>query len=270
MRKLKVGAIAVGALIAGPALAADLPVKAPLAPALAPFSWTGFYIGANAGYGWGDADTRFDPLPTAAGFIDLRPTIIDARPRGPFAGGQLGYNWQAGTLVYGIETDLQWSDIKGQRSVSPIINNAGLSFGAGSSLTTRERLDWFGTTRLRIGFTPSNQWLIYATGGVAYGELKLFANSDFRPVGTQQYPASVSTTKVGWAAGGGTEWAFTNNWSAKVEYLAFDLGNTTATASGVPGLPGGTCGGGPTAFCQVRYNWKAFEQVVRVGLNYKL
>jgi outer membrane immunogenic protein len=270
MKKLRLGIIAIGAMIVGPALAADLPLKAAPAPAMAPFSWAGFYIGVNVGYGWGDADTRFDPLPTAAGFIDLGPTIIDARPKGPFAGGQLGYNWQAGTLVWGIETDLQWSDIKGQRSESPIINNVGLPFGAGSSLSTGERLDWFGTTRLRIGFTPASQWLIYATGGVAYGGVKFLANSDFTPVGTQQYPASVNTTKVGWAAGGGVEWAIANNWSAKFEYLAFDLGHETFTANGVPGLPGGTCGGGPTAFCQVRYNWQTFEQVVRVGLNYKL
>ena len=97
------------------------------------------------------------------------------------------------------------------------------------------------------------------TGGVAYGDVSDAATTDFRPVGTTQYLAAFRHTKTGWTAGGGGEWAFAQNWSAKIEYLYIDLGNDFATVNAIPLLPP----------FQVAYTWKTQEQLVRFGVNYK-
>lgn len=269
MKNLLLGAITVLALGSAPALAADMAVKARPAPAVAAvYSWTGFYVGANVGYGWGNGDTFFNPLPTAAGFGDLLPTTLSPRPKGVLGGVQAGYNWQTGYVVFGVEADIQGTDIKGSAFQSPIIRNDGTSFGAGSFLSASEKLDWFGTVRGRLGFTPSAPLLLYVTGGLAYGDVSYTANTSFLPVGTQIYPAAFRETRFGWTAGAGLEWAFAPNWSAKVEGLWYDLGQVSVIANGVPGLPPGTCGGG-TALCQVGYSWKTEGAIARVGINYK-
>lgn len=267
MKRILGSLIAVSALTTS-ALGADMAVRArPAPPPVAVYSWTGFYIGGNVGYGWGNADTFFNPLPTAAGFFDLRPTTLSPDPKGVIGGAQIGYNWQTGAFVWGIEADIQGADIKGSAFQSPIINIAGAPFGAGSTLTASEKIDWFGTVRGRLGVTVTPQVLLYATGGLAYGDVKYTANSNFLPVGTQQYPASISDTRFGWTAGGGIEWAFAGPWSAKLEGLYYDLGTASTVANGVPGLPAGRCGG--TGFCQVGYSWKTTGEIARVGINYR-
>jgi outer membrane immunogenic protein len=270
MKRLVLTGFALATLAISPAIAADMPVKAPILKAPPPgFSWTGFYIGANVGYGWGDGDTSFTPLPTAAGFANLAPTTLSPKPAGFLGGGQVGFNWQTGMAVWGLEADLDGSGITGSVTQSPIIQNNGTSFGAGSAVTASENLKWFGTVRGRLGFTPADRWLVYATGGLAYAQVNYAANSNFIPPGTQQYPANFTQTHTGWTAGGGVEWAFANNWSAKIEGLYYDLGNVSSTANGVPGLAAGACGSGP-AFCQVGYTWKTTGEMVRGGLNFKL
>src|SRR5262249_44495862 len=144
-------------LFAGPALAADLATK-PLykaAPAVVPvFSWTGFYIGGNVGYGWGDGKTDVSPGPNAATFVNLLPQTLSAKPDGVIGGGQFGYNWQTGTWVWGLETDFQGSGVKGTVTEAPIIQNNGTAFpGAGNNITITQKLDWFGTVRGRLGTT---------------------------------------------------------------------------------------------------------------------
>jgi outer membrane immunogenic protein len=98
-----------------------------VAPAPAPtcdYSWTGFYLGVNVGYGWGNADTRFDPLPTPAIFFDLLPQSHDADPDGVIGGGQVGFNWEwSKWLILGVETDFQGSDMNGTTTVAPFLNN---------------------------------------------------------------------------------------------------------------------------------------------------
>ena len=175
--------IAIAALLglAGTASAADMarqmPVKAPAY--VAPYyNWTGFYAGINGGGGWG-----------STGNIDSSGGIF---------GGQLGYNWQSGQAVFGIETDLQWSGIDGSGTV-------GATTVSGGS-------DWFGTVRGRIGYAW-DRTLLYATGGLAYGNVNV--SSPFQ---------NVDTTKTGWALGGGVEFALAGPWTAKVEYLHIDLG----------------------------------------------
>ncbi|WP_420134767.1 outer membrane protein [Rhodopseudomonas sp.] len=245
-----------------PAVAADLPArtyKAPPPAIVAAYNWSGFYVGVNGGYGWGKGDTSYDPLPTPAAFINLAPTDVSLKPKGGLAGGQIGYNWQVGAFVGGLEADIQWADIRSDALVSPIIQNNLTPYGAGSYLATSEKIKWFGTVRGRVGFTATDTLLLYGTGGLAYGDVEYSANANFLPVGTVQYPVSFSKTKVGWVAGAGAEWAFAPSWSAKFEYLHYDLGNESTVANPVPVNPP----------FQVSYGWKTSGDLVRAGINYR-
>jgi outer membrane immunogenic protein len=194
--------IAAGAmsLLAHSALAADLARRAPpraavpiRTPEVRLFDWTGFYAGLNGGYGWGDS--KF----TGAG--------ANTSPEGALLGGTIGYNYQWGSTVFGVETDLAWSNVKG---------STGCTFG---SCETKN--DWLGTTRLRLGYA-FDRFMPYVTGGAAYGDVKA------RVPGV----GSDSDTKVGWTVGGGAEYAFTPNWSVKAEYLYVDLGKIDCAACG--------------------------------------
>src|SRR5213593_3891764 len=140
MKRFLLAAVALVAVAATgqTAIAADIPVKAPvMAPVVVPWTWTGFYVGANAGYSWGSADTTVT-LPVGPA------QLFGTEPSGWLAGGQIGYNWQAGNIVYGIEADLQWTDQRDRVTcIAPIcVPNASV----------RNSLPWFGTLRGRIGF----------------------------------------------------------------------------------------------------------------------
>ena len=169
------------------------PVKAPIGgkglvpSAIAYYNWTGFYVGAMAGYGWGRSDWS--------------PPGLDVSPRGWQAGGTLGYNYQIGPMVLGLETDLAWSNMSGSEPF----------FGVG--LETRN--DWIGTTRARFGYA-FDRFMPYVTGGLAYGNIKAEVPS---------LGLSDRDTKLGWALGGGLEYGFLGNWTAKAEYLYTDLGH---------------------------------------------
>ncbi|WP_293858809.1 outer membrane protein [uncultured Alsobacter sp.] len=215
-----VGALALG-LLSTSAFAADLPSRkmAPVAPVTyAPaFTWTGFYVGANAGYGFGQI--------TKAG------TLFND-PSGFVGGGQIGYNYQMNNIVFGLEGDLQYADLRDK--VSPAGRLAGLPAG------TKNGIEWFGTVRPRVGFA-ADRALFYVTGGLAYGNQKL----NVPGVG------SGDNVNIGWTAGAGVEYAFTNNWTAKVEglYVNLDSHNYVVTA---PSTKSGTEFG-----------------LVRAGVNYK-
>jgi outer membrane immunogenic protein len=176
-------------LLATSVMAADLPRKtAPVAPVYRPvptFTWTGFYAGVNAGYGFGDF--------TGASSRSLK------NPSGFLGGGQIGYNYQINQIVLGLETDLQASDIHAKHS----------AFGPVGS---KSRLPYFGTVRARAGIAI-DRFLPYITGGFAYG------SSDTTIPGT----GKASATHYGWVIGGGVEYAFTNNITARVEGLYMDL-----------------------------------------------
>ena len=172
---------------AGTAIAADLPRgPAPYYPPLATlYGWTGPYAGLNIGYEWGNV--------TNSGF----------NPSGVAGGGQIGYNWQIGQFVLGVETDIQASAADDTFALYKFSN------------------PWFGTLRGRAGYAINNV-LLYATAGLAYGGLKAeFGNLE------------ESKTLVGWTGGLGLEYGFTQAWSAKVEYLYMDLGGRTYTITGV-------------------------------------
>jgi outer membrane immunogenic protein len=234
-----------------------------MTPAVAPtcpINWTGFYLGLHAGYGFGDGNIDVTPLPTAAQFVNLAPTTFDPDVDGFKGGVQLGFNQQIGTFVWGLETDFSGSTIDGSSTLSPIIQNNGTPFpGAGNNITVGTDIDWIGTVRGRLGFTPACRWLLYATGGLAYADINYSGNTEFRPVGTVNYPASSDEVELGWTVGAGAEVALSQHWSVKMEYLYYDLGDKSVTANPV----------GPLPPFQVRYNWETRIHSVQAGLNFK-
>jgi outer membrane immunogenic protein len=233
------------ALVAAPlaAQAADMPVKAVKA-VYAAHNWTGFYVGANAGYSWGPWDsTGF--LPGATVLPPPGPGGGSASPKvqGWLAGLQAGYNWQINNTVVGIEGDFQ---ITGQRAT---LDWTTPPFGVvavfpGFPVTNEWKFPWFATLRGRIGYAKDT-WLFYLTGGGAYGKAE---STLTLPVLT----LSDSKTKFGWTIGAGVEAALGRNWSAKLEYLYLDLGSVTFfETSGTP------------------VTSKITDHIVRVGLNYR-
>lgn len=202
-------AAALAAAMAMPAFAADLPpptykARPGFTPYyVAPFSWSGFYVGINGGYGFGKSNWTVTGLPISTGDFDLN---------GGVAGGTLGYNMQTGVWVWGIEGDFDYSWIKGTDTTT---------CGAPGCETQNT---WLATGRLRVGYAW-DRWLPYITGGAAGGNIKLGGAG----------LANESKTKIGWTAGLGVEYAFLGAWSAKLEYLYVDLGSAQCDAA--------TCGG---------------------------
>ena len=191
MKKTLFGtALATALIVSGAAAAADLPrgpapyYRAPAAPS-AVYNWAGAYAGLNIGYEWG------------------KVTNSSINPSGLAGGGQIGYNWQNGQFVFGAETDIQFS-------------------GADDTFAPWKFSNpWFGTLRGRAGYAFNNI-LVYATLGLAYGELK----GEFLGL-------SETKTETGWAGGLGAEVGIAPNWSAKVEYLYMDLGSRAYSITGV-------------------------------------
>jgi outer membrane immunogenic protein len=206
----------------GAAAAADLSRPYPMAtkaPYLSPvYNWTGLYAGINGGFGWGSA--KWDG--TGSSFDTS----------GGLAGGTLGYNWQFGQFVYGLEGDADWSDIRG--------NHSFVGCGIGSCGIKN---DFMSTVRGRLGFA-ADRWMPYVTGGVAIGNIRSTAPGF---VGVDQ-------TNVGWTVGGGVEVALAGRWTAKAEYLYVDLGNVNC---------GLGCGGG------FGNNVNFTTNIVRGGINYR-
>jgi outer membrane immunogenic protein len=223
-------------LLAHPAPAADMPVKAVPAPV---YSWTGFYLGGNVG---GAVGHNASTLRVNNGVTQNYVTLA---PDGVVGGFQAGYNFQIGNLVYGIEADWQWS---GQKD-SWCFNCGSPNPAPGSAI--EQKLPWFATVRGRVG----HAWgplLAYGTGGVAFGKVDTTIACCF-----VADTASDSTTKTGWAAGAGVEAALAGNWSVKAEYLYVDLGSVTHT------------GLFPAAVSTAEASSNIRSHVGRVGLNYR-
>ncbi len=177
--------------------------------------WSGFYIGANGGYAWGNGgslaeDVQCSPRICPAG---LSTAKSDFTQSGGLGGGQIGYNWQRGGIVYGFEADIQAADVKGSATVVPLLHTTASASAA---------LDWFGTVRGRLGVPVLDRGLLYVTGGFAYGEVedKLTASSSF----ANAFTGSQSKVAIGYTVGGGFEYAFGPEWSLKGEYQYIDLG----------------------------------------------
>jgi len=190
MKKVLLASVGVLALGVAAASAADLPRHMPAkAPVYVPpaWSWIGPYVGINGGYGWGSSDFS---APTSSGSFNVDGGLI---------GGTVGYNWQTGPVVYGLEGDIDWSDMGGNTTCG----------GVACSVKN----EYLATVRGRLGYSFGN-FLPYATGGLAVGNIK----TNIAGVG------SADDTNAGWTAGAGVEYHITGPWTAKVEYLHVDLG----------------------------------------------
>ena len=237
MCRLSTALIAIGSTIAFSQIAvgADLPVKAPVAPVIVPYSWTGFYVGGHLGYGFDKSSTGITgntPAINVLTSLGTIPNSLAIDPDGWLAGVQLGYNYQIQRFVVGIEADLSLTDIDGNASVTnpgPVLPFARYTTSA------EQRMKWFGTVRGRLGFTPLNNLMIFATGGLAFGRIEYAGNINRSAILVNfNIPGSDTATKTGWTVGGGVEYALTNRWSVKGEYLYYDLGNETLTGVQTP------------------------------------
>ena len=207
------------------ALAADLPAKAaPMVPAPPPaFTWTGFYIGGQVGGGWGDHTvTHVDASPTfPAGFVQN-----SINPTGPLGGVYGGYNYQWGQFVLGIDGDYSWADLTDRGSDhSPLI--------AGRVASHDDKIKWVATVTGRVGYAWNNA-MLFAKGGGAWAGFDS-SSQVINAAGTPINFTSNSQTLDGWVVGGGLEYGFLPNWTAKFEYdyIAFNTTNYNASVTNV-------------------------------------
>jgi outer membrane immunogenic protein len=319
------------ALAAGPALAADLPTRKgpPVAPVVyAPvFTWTGFYVGINAGGAWSSRNNNASfpvgfnganaAVPTYLGFALLNNAVNNNNNRSGFTGGgQVGYNYQIGSFVIGGEADINYLSTGGRNNfftspfyygdpLGPLPLPVGVVGGLGDPYSgyyqfvrsnNRNNNNYFGTVRARLGWAI-DRTLLYLTGGLAYGGNH---NNNGGLVAYWGQPRVVggpigapnfyygnflnnnNNNNIGWTVGAGAEYAFTNNWTVKLEYLYANFGGNnhnllvgpttyTTTVLGNGALPIGTVinlAGTPSHYF-VTGNRHNNINIVRVGLNYK-
>ncbi|MDE2378446.1 outer membrane beta-barrel protein [Bradyrhizobium sp.] len=228
MKKL---AITIAALTASTvaASAADMAPRYTKAPPPVPavvYNWTGFYIGVNGGGGWGRQRWQY-----AGAAVDTNHDIS-----GGLAGGQVGYNWQAGAWVFGLEADGDWADING----SAACPNA--AFVCATNVRT------LASFRGRLGYA-AGPVLFYGTGGAGFADARYSATA---PGGPNFF---YSSDRWGYAAGAGIEWGFMPNWSAKFEYMHYGFGTWTAPAGALSAL----------SSADLRLDIDTFK----VGINYR-
>jgi outer membrane immunogenic protein len=287
VRKLLFNSIVFVGLLTGPAIAADLPAQAPIykAPVVAPaYNWTGFYVGVNAGGSWGRSST--DVVLDQPSHSGVRETAIGSASQGingALGGFQAGYNWQSSAFVFGVEADIQVTSQKGDGRLADTIavqhDCLAPCTPPPPTLTTgtldyTQKLPWFGTFRGRIGVTPADRWLVYVTGGLAYGEIRTDASIDVPsaaavdclapctpalPTPAGSAAGSFRQTKTGWVIGGGLEAALGGGWTGKLEYLYVDLGSVSNSFESTAFPFNGT----------VRASSRVADNIVRVGVNYR-
>lgn len=249
------------------ASAADMPLKAPAPVHAAGYNWSGFYAGLNAGAAFGhaksDTSTVFDPAGYFA-LIDVFP-VNDAgqqtADKTGFTGGiQAGFNWQINNLLLGVETDFGALSVKTSATSSAIYPAAPAS---GFTIIQNSKTDWLWTLRPRIGMAANN-WLLYVTGGLAVARIKgEFNFSD--TFATAAESASVSKTKAGWVLGGGLEYGIADHWSVRGEYLHVGFDSISTTSTNLVAF-----GGTPFPVNPFTHSIKISDDIVRIGLNYRL
>ncbi len=220
----------------------DRPYAQPYAAPIAPFSWLGFYGGLHLGGAWADTTA------TDTGGVNTISDYWTAAPSGVVAGAQLGYNWRTGPVLYGLEGDLGYLGLGGNATTSYI--------PLGYDTSTNTDTGFYLTARGRLGVIV-NSYLLYVTGGYfgADTDVSIYgACSALLACGTPTVQGSSSSFRNGWTIGGGLEAEMGGNWTAKIEYLYYDLGSTTITT---------TVGGLDT--------WKLETDgsLVRAGINFR-
>ena len=259
------------------ALAADLPVRTyTKAPVYVDpgYDWTGFYVGLNGGYSWGNASNTF-----TAGILPV--TFASQSMDGWVFGGQAGYNWQFNkSWVFGIEGDIDATGQDGTATLDPSTTvavfvppfsarlNPTVTTTTTTTGTLEEKLPWLATLRGRIGVLPTDRVLLYVTGGLAVGEVKSTSSvttttTTALSFGTPPGPTSVSalagasSTQAGWTIGAGIEGAIGGSWTAKLEYLYVDLGTVNNTFVGV------------APFAPLTTSAHVTDNILRAGINYR-
>jgi outer membrane immunogenic protein len=283
MKKVLLSTVAFAGLTVG-ALAADLPSRRAPAPyvAVPVFTWTGLYVGVNAGYGFSDSDKNFGY--SSGLFANGTGFGTGVTPVTPFGtsvfggnnnnnrdgfvgGGQLGYNYQIGSFVIGVEGDIQYTDFgkRGSGNFGTAVPNANI--GAGSPniafLNTSNKSDYFGTVRGRVGYA-FDRALVYGTGGVAFRDTGNGRDYTFGFPGFQRNKAE----DTGYAVGGGVEYAFTPNLTGKIEGLYVNFSDSAKGNTYGGNLVGVTNAGRPVITIGSTKRDDDFV-VVRAGLNYK-
>jgi outer membrane immunogenic protein len=192
--------------------AADMPSPQP-APAQTLPGWTGFYAGLNVGGAFGASRNAFS-------IARFQLPSFDTSLEGAVGGAEAGYNWQTGPWVLGLEANFEGSGLRGARTapcLPPLCGALAASY--------TQKLSWFGTLRPRVGYALGN-WLLYATGGGALGQLDTNATA---ALGSFLAADNRKETRDGWTLGGGVEVELARGWTAKIEYLYVDLGSRTTT-----------------------------------------
>jgi outer membrane immunogenic protein len=271
VKSLWLSAAAVGAvaqLTAAGAFAADLPTaapayKAPVAVASSSYNWAGLYVGGNVGYGWGTSTNPTVSFVDPGGFVGIAGYFAaggnvtpNLKPAGVIGGGQIGFNWMLSpNWVAGLVTDFQGSGIKAT-ATNFVAPPGGFT---PSNQINSEQIDWFGTVRAKFGYAQNN-WLLYGTGGLAYGQVKTSGSFNFLGIPpATPVPGANSATKTGWTAGAGLNYGLTPNWIIGVEYLYVNFGHEsyTETFNTVPVLSANTVSN------------RAAANIARVLLDYK-
>src|ERR1051325_10828467 len=277
------------ALLAAPAIAADVPMKAPVAApvAAAVWNWTGFYIGASGGGTWGRAEITHSTIPAPAGqaFPEDAAAVTAAsspllKPNGYVAGGHAGFNYQTGSFVWGLEGDFSYFRVRTSTAgtfpfpstlAGGILGPPTLTFNAATEIST----DWLLTVRPRLGFAAGNA-LFYATGGLAVTNEKV--NQVSGVLNGATFTSSISETRLGRTVGGGIEYMLSPNWTIRAEYLHLDFG--TASGPGVNNVPTGVLGNlpctaaqavitGPGTYTGCSISSRLTAELIRAGITYK-
>ena len=254
MKRLSLVLLAATSLSFGVAHAADMPLqyKAP-PPVAAPWSWAGFYVGANVGAGWGTSEATANLGPLLTGLVGTPVSAslpVTSQTLNGFLGGfQGGYNWQFGSFVAGIEGDFEWSGLEGTAPCVVV-------------LSCNVKHEWFGDITGRLGVVAFDKALIYIKGGAVWTDRKVnIGNSLSAAGGTIAATANANTNLTGGLLGVGAEYGFLPNWSAKLEYNFMDFGKTTTTYSftTTPAV----------ALAGVPITSNDFVHVIKAGVNYR-
>jgi outer membrane immunogenic protein len=205
------------------------------------YNWSGGYVGALAGYGWGQnamgESTFYEPSDTPKGTYPA----FSFNGAGVTGGVGTGYLWQGSDLVYGFEADISAANIRGSFSDSD------------ANFSVQSTINWYGTARLKVGVPVGNS-LVYGTGGFAFGGVTTTLNDVY---GSDTITSQVKTTNTGWTIGGGVATAVNSKWVLKAEYLYLDLGSKNHSISQDGGWP------------LITTNSKTTASVVRFGVDYK-
>ena len=245
MHPFKTALAAAMALLPATAFAADIPNRksAPPLPYIAPamtYNWSGFYVGAQAGYGWTSSRAAFLNGANTAAFQGTQSYEAD----GGMAGGVAGFNWQIGNAVIGIEGEYNWANVTG---TSAVINVGPPNLGD----VYTSRLSEYGAVKGRLGWAIDKA-LLYVNGGLAFGNERHAYIANLNGGAANTYIQN--NYKTGWTVGAGFEYAFTKNLTGRIEYNYIDLGKTSIFYGGA---------------ATNRTEWNDRFSVVKIGLNYK-